>query len=145
MDYTIENSKRSFGLFCRKHLDCSLELTKQTRDGGFDLFAFDAQDCGKLLVEVKLRRGGRRIGIAIVDRFAGVLLKEGARKGIVVTNSTFTSGVRSSVEAYAHCGHPLTLDLRDRRDVLSWLEIDGRVITMKELIEKATLGPPSGI
>ena len=94
-----------------------VELTKQTRDGGYDLLAIYQTDYQefKMLVECKRYAQQRKVGIDIVRSFCDVINTEQANKGLIVTTSTFTSGVkdRASEKGYL-------LDLADGRDILEW-------------------------
>lgn len=94
-----------------------VELTKQTRDGGYDLMAIYQTDYHefKMLVECKRYAQQRKVGIDIVRSFCDVINTEQANKGLIVTTSTFTSGVkdRASEKGYL-------LDLADGRDILEW-------------------------
>jgi len=96
-----------------------VELTKRTRDGGYDILAI--QDVGglpmKFLVECKRYAKNRGIGIEIVRQFMDVINQENANAGLIVTTSYFTTG---AVERQQQ--HPYRLKLEDRLDVLSWVE-----------------------
>lgn len=103
------------------HIRCEVALTKSTRDGGKDLVCFDA-DHGKFIVEIKRHKAANKVGIAIVQRFAGVMVNEGVESGIIVTSSNFTKGAqRAASEILLNSKDIISLDLKDRRDLLSWL------------------------
>lgn len=97
------------------------ELTKQTRDGGYDVMCMRSEDCGftiALLVECKLFDLRRSVGLPMVDRLMGVVSREGATGGIVVTNSRFT---KSAWHRWEHrVGRDL--ELVDRAELLEWLK-----------------------
>lgn len=106
----------------KEHLNCRVELTKATRDGGKDLICFDADD-SKFIVEVKRYGRDSRIGIGIIQRFAGVMLTENVSKGVVVTTSSFTKDARVAAERIvADSKDIISLSLNDEADLLSWLK-----------------------
>jgi HJR/Mrr/RecB family endonuclease len=96
----------------------TVELTKRTRDGGYDLIAISLQ-AGfplKFLVECK-RYTQEKVGIDIVRSLMYVVQQEQANKGIIATTSYFTRDVREHQRSI----QPYLLDLRDKNDVLSWI------------------------
>ena len=77
-------------VFKSEGYDC--QATAQTRDGGYDLvllhqsFPIDT----KILVEVKRYAPGAPVGVAVVRQFLGAMVKEGVKRGFIVTTSRFT-------------------------------------------------------
>jgi hypothetical protein len=105
----------------RDHLNCKVELTATTRDGGKDLICLDS-DAQKFVVEVKRYGRTNRIGIGIIQRFAGVLLSEGVSKGVIVTTSDFTREARRCAERIvSNSDETLRLELKAEQDFLAWL------------------------
>ena len=97
----------------------STELTKQTRDGGYDLIALK-DDNGfalKYLVECKKHRKDRTVGIGIVRSFSDVVRTENANRGIIFTTSYFSPEARKRQKT-----NPYLLDLRDHDDVIKWVK-----------------------
>jgi HJR/Mrr/RecB family endonuclease len=97
----------------------TVELTKRTRDGGYDLIAI-ARHAGfplKFLVECK-RYTTEKIGIDIVRSLMYVVQEQQANKGIIATTSYFTKDVKQKQQS----AHPYQLDLRDKNDILSWIQ-----------------------
>ena len=91
-------------------------LTKQSRDGGFDMTLQKTLDDGrpfKALVECKRRK--KKIDVTIVRCFSAVAYREGVRDGIIVTTSTFSKDAIKESEFM-----PADLSLKDRSDVISW-------------------------
>ena len=96
------------------------ELTKQTRDGGYDIRAFckiDGQFPMKFLVECKRYREDRKVGVEIVRAFKQVVFEEGANKGILVATSYFTKDAKDKQQET-----PWLLDYRDKDAVMKWIE-----------------------
>lgn len=94
-------------------------LTKQTRDGGYDIYAIlsmRGQKPLKFLVECKRYREDRPVGIDIVRSFKTVLNEQKANKGLIVTTSYFTDGVRAAEQET-----PYLLECKDRNDILDWV------------------------
>jgi restriction endonuclease Mrr len=68
-----------------------VELTPQHRDGGHDIIAIrDGIATSKLLIECKRFSQDRKVGVEVVRSMYGVVAREGATKGMVVTTGTFT-------------------------------------------------------
>lgn len=102
-----------------------VNLTKRTRDGGYDLIALTRQGGFplKFLVECK-RYTTEKIGIEIVRSLMYVVKQEEANKGIIATTSYFTRDARDHQQST----HPYLLDLRDRTDILSWIQRYGESV-----------------
>lgn len=101
------------------HKGFKVELTKQTRDNGYDILAL--QDLNgfplKFLVECKRYAKKRPVGIDIIRSFSDVIKEEKANKGIIFTTSYFTkdSKKRKDKEGYI-------LDFMDRLEIMKWIE-----------------------
>lgn len=69
-----------------------IELTPATRDGGKDIYAAHKDDLGSFLylVECKKYDPTHKVGVKVIRDLYGVLSKEKATYGIVVTTSDFT-------------------------------------------------------
>lgn len=93
-----------------------VNLTKQTRDGGYDILAL--QKIGgfpvKFLVECK--RYKKNIGIDIIRSFCDVIHHEQANKGIIFTTSYFS---KDSQKRKNQMG--AILDLKNREDIIDWI------------------------
>lgn len=70
----------------------SVELTPATRDGGKDIYVARKDDLGSFLylVECKHYEPTHKVGVSVIRDLYGVLSKEKATYGIVVTTSDFT-------------------------------------------------------
>ena len=107
----------------REHLNCRVELTASTRDGGKDLVCIDAED-QKFIVEVKRYDRKRKVGIGIIQRFSGVLLSEGVSRGIVVTTSDYTrDALVTTKKIVGNESALITLELKSEKDILAWLKV----------------------
>jgi HJR/Mrr/RecB family endonuclease len=98
----------------------TIELTKRTRDGGYDIMCLQTDVAGtsvKVVIETKLYRFGRKVGLATVDRLAGAALRDGADVALAVTNSHFSGDV------WKRWQHRVNreLSLVDREELLDWL------------------------
>ena len=98
-----------------------IELTKQTRDGGFDILAIRTESLGfeiKMVIECKLYNPKKSVGCPIVDRIMGVSRREHADVAMVVTKSRFTD------VAWHRWQQAVTreLSLIDREDLFLWLQ-----------------------
>lgn len=70
----------------------NVELTPATRDGGKDIYVARKDDLGSFLylVECKHYEPTHKVGVSVIRDLYGVLSKEKATYGIVVTTSDFT-------------------------------------------------------
>ena len=94
-----------------------VSLTKQTRDGGFDMILQKTLDDGrpfKAIVECK-KRSKKKIDVNIIRCFSAVAYREGIRDGIIVTTSFFSPDAEKESKLM-----PADLLLKNRNDVLSW-------------------------
>lgn len=97
-----------------------VELTKRTRDGGYDLLCLRNDLAGipvKIVVEVKLYDLRRPVGLPMVDRLMGVSMRTGARQAVLVTNSRFSRDAWKLWEERVR----RDLVLIDREELLEWL------------------------
>ncbi len=96
-----------------------IELTKQTKDGGYDIIAI--QELGsfnnRYLVECKRYAKNRPVGIEIVRSFMDVIDQNDSNKGIICTTSYFSPEV-----VKRQLATPYGLELRDRIQLLEWVE-----------------------
>ncbi|MDW3195481.1 MAG: restriction endonuclease [Cytophagales bacterium] len=94
-----------------------VELTKRTRDGGYDIIALKMASGGlplKFLVECKRHKS--KIGIDIIRSFCDVIREENANKGIIFTTSYFST---ESIKRQQKMG--TILDFQNRKDVIDWV------------------------
>lgn len=77
-------------LFSAKGYD--VELTPQTRDGGFDIWAVEKSSIGKALTLIECKRyaESNRVGVDVIRGLYGVVEEKRATKGIIATTSSFT-------------------------------------------------------
>ncbi|RYD56709.1 MAG: restriction endonuclease [Sphingobacteriales bacterium] len=98
---------------------CEVEVTKRTRDGGYDIIAISSMfglPC-KMLIECKRYAANRPVGVDIIRSFSHVISSENVNKGLLATTSYFTSGAVAERNK-----KPLLLDFRDQTDILAWIE-----------------------
>lgn len=95
------------------------KLTRSSRDGGVDAVAFDTRPIlgGKVVIQAKRYR--HTVGVSAVRDLYGTLLNEGAKKGILVTTSSYGS------DAYKFADDK-PLELIDGGGLLYLLENIGR-------------------
>ncbi|MEC3876694.1 restriction endonuclease [Chryseobacterium salviniae] len=96
-----------------------IELTKQTRDNGYDILAMkyiNGFSPIKYLVECKKYAENRKIGVEIVRSFKEVLSTEQANKGLIVTTSYFS---RDAIKKQKET--PLLLEYKDKNEVINWV------------------------
>ncbi len=99
-----ELSSREFEIIIAelfKKLGYETELTKQTRDGGVDIYIAEKTNIGKFLflVECKHYASNRSVGIEVIRNMYGVLgmNKRKPTGGIIATTSHFAKGVKEEI------------------------------------------------
>lgn len=95
-----------------------VELTKQTRDGGYDIIALRSLGGNipfKMLVECK--RHKNKVGVGIIRSFKEVVMSNNANLGLIATTGLFTSGAWKKKEQT-----PYLLDFRDKDAIIAWVE-----------------------
>lgn len=122
------NNKRLFEINPRKFEEIvaellfkrgfKVDLTKQTKDGGFDILALSHHNDMplKYLVECKRFKKDSPVGIEIVRSFCDVVREEKANKGIIFTTSYFSQDAKNRQKA-----NPYFLELKDHDDVIRWV------------------------
>ena len=104
-----------------ENLGYSVRVTKPTRDGGYDIIATKSEPIiMALLIECKHWREDRKVGIDVLRKIHSVMDTEQVNKAIVVTSSTFTSGVRKFAKE-----RRTLIDLWDLDDLVDILEKNG--------------------
>jgi len=96
-----------------------VELTKQTRDNGYDILALKSVDLKmpfKCLVECKRYNATNKVGVGIIRSFKDVIATEQANRGIIVTTSYFTKDAINKQK-----DTPYLLDYRDKEKVIEWV------------------------
>lgn len=101
-----------------------VELTKRTRDGGYDVIAIGKKHVDlKFLIECKRYTRENKVGVNFVRALHGVALHEKATKAILATTSYFTKDAREFVKD--HCWQ---LEGRDHDGVLDWAKHASRMV-----------------
>lgn len=102
-----------------------VELTASTHDGGADLYALRDTSLGELRFAVECKRHAidNPVGPALVRQLRGVVDREQAACGVLVTTSRFTKGARKEQETAPH-----RLSLQDFDRVAAWLRGEAIVV-----------------
>jgi Restriction endonuclease len=103
-------------LFRAKGYD--VELTPATRDGGFDMRAFNRTDIGTCLTLIECKRYAptNRISVDVVRGLYGVTESEKATTGLLVTTSSFTRDAKSFQDKNKY-----RIQLADQQALQEWL------------------------
>ena len=96
-----------------------IELTPETRDGGYDILAVSKNVDGSNLrtsfvIECKKYHPERKVGIAVARQLLHVKAERGASHAIIATTSDFTSGV------YDFAARRLDFDAKNAAAVIEW-------------------------
>jgi len=96
----------------------SVELTKQTRDGGVDIFATQKNIIGEslLIVDCKRYAPHKNIGVGVVRELYGITEQLKATMGIIATTSFFSKPAIDFQRTISH-----RISLKDYNDIISWL------------------------
>lgn len=94
-------------------------LTKQSRDGGIDIFALKRDGFGNFLTIVDCKRYSEKIpvGIDLVRTMYGTLNIAKASHGIIATTSRFTKDAKDLAEKYRY-----QISLKDHADITQWIQ-----------------------
>ena len=103
-------------LFARN--GCEVELTARSGDRGVDLYAIRRSGLleQRYVIECKRNSPDNRVGPSLVRQLRGVVDREQATCGVLVTTSTFTVGANEEQKTNPH-----RLSLRDFEHLASWL------------------------
>lgn len=94
-----------------------VELTKQTRDGGIDIFAVKHSEVSvKYIIQAKRPKPEKPVGVDPVQALYGVKGDEGATKAILATTTSFTKPAFMLVER-----NKWELELRDYEGLMRWI------------------------
>ncbi len=101
-----------------KDQGCDVQLTKQTRDGGYDLFGTMKSGITELtfLAECKRYSPDNKVGVEVIRGLYGVTEARRANLGLVITSSSFTA---DAVEEKMRIGP--RIDLKEYSDLCDWL------------------------
>jgi HJR/Mrr/RecB family endonuclease len=96
----------------------SVTLTKQTRDGGKDILVATPTALGDLLylIECKKYSPQNPVGVSLVRELYGVVERERATAGVLVTSSNFTTDALKFREPISH-----RLTLHDYTKLQEWI------------------------
>lgn len=95
-----------------------VELTAQTRDGGYDVVAVrHAEMTTRSLIECKRYSPDKRVGVAVVRQLRGVLASTQATNGIVATTATFTRDAQRLIAE-----NRWLIEGRDIKGIVEWIE-----------------------
>ena len=121
-DDLLRLTPREFERFIAELLEkdgYEVELTPETRDGGFDIIAVKRADIvvpQLVLVECKRYSHTKRVGVQPVRQLYGLVSQQNASAGLLVTSSFFT---RPALDFQQSVGH--RLGLRDYEALKEWL------------------------
>ena len=104
-----------------------VEVTRRTRDGGYDIVASKIDFAGRRLVGVECKRyqKGRNVGSPVIRGLVGVVQIKGFTSGLVATTTEFTKS--AILEASARSAQ---ISLRNGTEYLRQLE---------EIVRRASL------
>ncbi|WP_299243054.1 restriction endonuclease [uncultured Aquimarina sp.] len=93
-----------------------VELTKRTRDGGYDIIALTKVGTIPFKLIAECKRSASTVGVGIVRSFCDVIFTEKANKGIIFTSSYFSEPAKVRKNQMG-----ALLDLHDRDNILKWV------------------------
>ena len=97
----------------------AVEMTLQTRDGGYDMLAVrQAGTIGvQLLVQAKKYRSDRPVGVSVIRELYAVKMRHDAAKALLAT----TSYVSAPAKAEFRDVIPWEMEVREYDDLIAWL------------------------
>jgi CheY-like chemotaxis protein len=95
-----------------------VQLTKATRDGGVDIYAYVRHEISDfiMLVECKRWAPDNPVGIDVIQRLYGIQQTQQANKSLIVTTSYFTDPAKREAAL-----HNDLIDLKDYNSLKQWL------------------------
>ena len=101
----------------------TIELTKQTRDGGIDIFATQKTGIGESLLVVDCKRymPDKHIGVGVVRSLYGVMEELKATQGMIATTSYFSKPAKEFQKRLKY-----RMLLNDFNDIVAWLNSFGK-------------------
>lgn len=116
---------------------CEPILTKETRDGGFDIFLVNKISGQiELIIECKRYAEERKIGIAIVQRLTGVAFQWNVKKAVLVTTSHLTTPAKDAAHQILKQG--IELDFITATELLGLLQVYNlKLPSLQDLTEDA--------
>jgi hypothetical protein len=118
-------------------------LTKQSRDGGIDLYCISNKSGEVCIVECKRYAKSRKVGIAAVDRLLGVAFRSGARHAHLVTSSSFTKPASQASDSIVR-REEIEMDLIDAHELSRMIGIYAdKSLTVKDI--KAIFASRNGL
>jgi HJR/Mrr/RecB family endonuclease len=95
----------------------NVEMTKRTRDGGYDIVAIQTEHIrSRILIECK-RFESNKVSVQVVRQLGGILKFGEATQAILATTSYFTRDAKNYIET-----HSWALEGRDFDDIVQWIE-----------------------
>jgi hypothetical protein len=106
-EFMYEISPRQFEELIAELLEKNgykVDLTPISNDGGVDIYASQKSDLGSFLYLVQCKRNApkNKVGIEVVTNLYGVLQKNRATAGLVVTSSFYTRGAKKFQSEVEH-------------------------------------------
>ena len=117
-----------------------VELTKPTKDGGYDVVALKKERDGdhKLLIEVKRYARNRPVGVSLVRQLLGLHADDGPTRVVLATTSSFTKAARELQQR-----HKYRLELKDYDELMAWAKECSAKLKVPQ-IEEITAPQTSG-
>ena len=104
-------------LFADRGLE--VNLTKSTRDGGYDIFAKVKNSFSEFIILAECKKYGpdNKVGVEIVRSLHGVVEEHKANQGIIITSSFFT---KEAQQTQLRIGSRMAL--KDYNDLVEWIK-----------------------
>jgi len=118
-----------------RNLGYHAQLTKETRDGGYDILLSDTEG-NQILVECKRYAQHRRVCVSTVRELLGVQLCKGVRFGKLVTTTVFTEPARTAALEVNRGETGFHLDLVDLEDLTRHLSVYNVALPPQELLRR---------
>ncbi len=119
-----------------RNLGFAPRLTKQTRDGGYDIHLLETASGKQVLVECKRYSRERRVRVSAVRELLGVQLREGVPSGKIVATTTFTSPAAEEAAHVSAGGSGYSMELIDIVELTKALNVYNEKLPPREIAER---------
>ncbi len=108
-----------------KRFGYEVELTKATRDGGYDVVAVKqgAEMASRILIECKRYDLRNPVGVSVVRELYGVKTAQKATKAILATTSYLSDPATEFID-----DHYWELEAKDHEGIVEWVKVAARSI-----------------
>lgn len=106
-----------------RNLGFETRITKQSRDGGYDLVLMEESNGKQVIVECKRYAANRSVGVGFVRSLLGVQLLNDVDHGVLVTTSSFTQPAAEAALQAKRTNSRISVELLQTDELLDAVSI----------------------